>query len=86
MLVGRTKIPVNKAKNDVILSDMNMLVAQLCPTLRPHGLYFTRLLCPWDSPGKNIGVGCHSLLQGIFPTQGANLGSLHGWWILYYQI
>ena len=29
-----------------------------------------RLLCLWDSPGKNAGVGCHSLLQGIFPTQG----------------
>ena len=33
----------------------------------------TRLLCPWDSPGKNIGVGCYFLLQGIFPTQGSNL-------------
>ncbi|KAM7244171.1 hypothetical protein CapIbe_004779, partial [Capra ibex] len=32
----------------------------------------TRLLCPWDSSGKNAGVGCHSLLQGIFPTQGLN--------------
>ena len=31
------------------------------------------LLCPWDSPGKNIGVGCHSLLQEIFLTQGSNL-------------
>ena len=31
-----------------------------------------RLLCPWDSPGKNTGVGCHFLLQGIFPTQGSN--------------
>ena len=29
----------------------------------------TRLLCPWNSPGKNTGVGCHSLCQGIFPTQ-----------------
>ena len=27
-----------------------------------------KLLCPWDSPGKNTGVGCHALLQGIFPT------------------
>jgi len=31
-----------------------------------------RLLCPWDFLGKNIGVGCHFLLQGIFPTQGSN--------------
>ena len=30
------------------------------------------LLCPWDPPGKNTGLGCHSLLQGIFPTQGSN--------------
>ena len=36
-----------------------------------------RLLCPWDSPGKNTGVGCHSLLQGIFPTQGSVLSLLH---------
>ena len=32
-----------------------------------------RLLCPWDSPGKNTGVGCHALLQGIFPTLGWKL-------------
>ena len=32
----------------------------------------TRLLCPWDSPVKNTEVGCHALLQGIFPTQGSN--------------
>ena len=31
-----------------------------------------RLLCPWDSPGKNIGVGCHFLLQRIFPIKGWN--------------
>ena len=40
--------------------------------LQPHGLQSTRLLCSWDSPGKNSGVGCHALLQGIFPTQGSN--------------
>ena len=32
-----------------------------------------RLLCPWDSPGRNTGAGCHALLQGIFPAQGSNL-------------
>ena len=36
-----------------------------------------RLLCPRHTSGKNTGVGCHSLLQGIFPTQGLNLGLLH---------
>ena len=40
--------------------------------LQPHGLQSTRLLCPWDYPGKNTGMGCHFLLQGIFPTQGLN--------------
>ena len=35
-----------------------------------------RLLCPWDFPGKNTVVGCHFLLQGVFPTQGLNLGLL----------
>ena len=32
-------------------------------SLRPQGLYPARLLCPWNSPGKNTGVNCHSLLQ-----------------------
>ena len=36
----------------------------------------TRLLCPWDSPGKNTGVGCCTLLQESFPTQGSNPTSL----------
>ena len=35
-------------------------------------MYPTRLLCPWNCPGKNIGVGCQLLLQGIFPTQGSH--------------
>ena len=37
----------------------------------------SRLLCPWDSPGKNTGVGCHCLLQGIFLPQGSNLRLWH---------
>ena len=41
-------------------------------SLQPHGLYPARFLCPWDFPGKNTGVGCHFLLQRIFPTQGSN--------------
>ena len=43
----------------------------------PSGLQPVRLLCPWDSPDKNTGVGCHALLQGIFLTQGLNLRLLH---------
>ena len=41
---------------------------------------------PWDSPGKNTGVGCHSHLQGIFETQGSNPGLLHCRQNLYYLI
>ena len=46
--------------------------AQLCPTLWDHGLQPAGLLCPWDSPGKNTGAGCHLLLQGIFMNRGSN--------------
>ena len=46
-------------------------------SLQPYGLYPTKLLCPWDYPGKNTGVGCHALLQGIFLTQGLNLRLLY---------
>ena len=52
-------------------------VAQSCPTLQPHGLWLTMLLCLWDFPGKSTGVGCHFLLQRIFPSQGSNPGLLH---------
>ena len=47
-------------------------------SFRPHGLY-----SPWNSPGQNTGVSSLSLLQGIFPTQGLNLGLQHCRWILY---
>ena len=43
------------------------LVTQSCPALlQPRGLQPTKLFYPWDFPGKNTGVGCHFLLQGIF--------------------
>ena len=50
-------------------------------SLWPHGLQPARLLCPWNFPGKNIGVGCHALFQGIFLTQGLNPCLLHCRWI-----
>ena len=46
-------------------------------SLRPHELLPTGLLCPWDFPGKNTGVGCHFLLQGNFPTQVSSPGLPH---------
>ena len=41
-------------------------------SLQPHGLWPSRFLCLWNFLGKSIGVSCHFLLQGIFPTQGLN--------------
>ena len=52
-------------------------------SLRLHVLSPTRLLCPWNFLGKNIGVGCHFLLQGIFPTQGSNPCLFH---LLHWQV
>ena len=71
----------------VRLSNCCRLVTKLCLTLlRPHGLVQpTRLLCLGDFPGKNSGVGCYFLLQGIFPTQGSNPLLLH-WQVDYFLV
>ena len=54
------------------------VLSVISDSLRLHGLYFTRFLCPWNFPGKNAGVGCcHFLPQGIFLTQRLNLHLLH---------
>ena len=55
-------------------------------SLRPCGLSSARLLCPWDSPGKDTGVGCHALLQGIISTQGLNPSFPHCQWIPVWAI
>ena len=79
---------VGKATNLILLdvtweSAVLCLVSQLCPTLcdsmdcSPPGSSVYG-----DSPGKNTGVGCHALLQGIFPTQGSNLCLLN---LLHWQ-
>ena len=48
-----------------------------------HGQWPAWPFCPWDFPGKNTGMGCHTLLQGIFPTQELNPGVWHWRLILY---
>ena len=56
------------------------MAAQLLSRVRPFAIPWTvaySLLCPWDFPGKSTGVGCHFLLQRIFPTQGSNLALPH---------
>ena len=77
-LVGYSK-QVRKRKN--------VLVVQSCPILCDPMDWNPSLLCPWNSPGENTGVNSHSLLQGIFPTQGLNphlLCLLHCRHILYH--
>ena len=67
---------IDKALNCRILDPEVLLllfIHQSCLTL----LQPARLLCPWDFPGKNTGVGCHFLLQEVFPTQGSNPSLLH---------
>ena len=54
-----------------------LLLSVMSNSLWAPGLQPARLLCPWDFPGKNTGVGCYSLLQGIFLTQGSNPCPLH---------
>ena len=73
-----------KALNKVHAKEMYVCsVLVVSNSLRPCGLQPAKLLCPWDSPGKNTGVGCHVLLQGIFPTQGPNQ---HFLCLLHWQV
>ena len=66
-ILGWIAIPFSRGS-----SQSESEVAQSCPTMQPHGLQPTRLLYPWDIPGKSTGVGCHFFLQGIFPSQGSD--------------
>ena len=84
MLLSSTNL-YNRNSCPYIVHHCVCLVTQLCPTLcnpmdcSPLGSSFHG-----DSPGKNTGVGCHALLQGIFPTQGSNSDLLHCGQILYH--
>ena len=55
-------------------------------SLEPHGLQPARLLCPWDSPGKMTGLGCHAFLQGVFLTQELNPQNLSFLSLLHWQV
>ena len=69
---------VTEQKQQQMMYDMKS-VEGLCQreyircVLQSHGLQHARFLCPGNFPGKNTGMGCHFLLQGIFSTQGSNL-------------
>ena len=72
ILLGKTNVKV-------------VSVAQSCPSLcDPMDYSPPGFSVHGNSPGKNTEVDSHSLLQGIFPTQGSNLGLLHCMWVLYH--
>ena len=76
--VGRSRVQLGPCPSEMPARGLGCSVVS--GSLRPHRLQPARLHCPWNFPGKNIGAGCHFLLQGIFPTQGSNLhllGLLH---------
>ena len=62
---------VQQSESTICTDALLCSVVSYC--LLPHGLWPTRLLCPWDFPGQNNEVSCHFLLQRLFPTQGSNL-------------
>ena len=78
-------VPMSLGLHSSVLARMWGVVQSLSRVLflQPHGLQPTRLFCPWDSPGKNTGMGCNFLLQGIFPTKVSNPGLLHCRKVLY---
>ena len=84
-LLGANKNSLRTASSSPMISSCVCACSVVSDSLQAYGPQPARLLCPLDSPGKNSGVGCHILLQGIFPTQiqGSNLSLLHllhcGW-------
>ena len=84
-LLGWVLWPFQALENQTLLGCGHVcsVASVMSDSLRPHGLWPTKLLCPQDSPGKNTGVGCHAVLQGIFLTQGLNLSLLR---LLHWQV
>ena len=72
-------------KKDSVLDQacMHAKLLHSSDSVQRYELKPARLFCPWDSVGKDTGVGCHALLQGIFLTQGSNPCLLH---LLHWQV
>ena len=77
-------LPTEQRSRDVSQLALCVSRSVVSDSLQTHGLQPATLLCPWDFPGKNTEVGCHSLLQRIFLTQGLTPGLLHCRQILYH--
>ena len=69
---------MTSVSHSVVSNFLTQVLFQPCP-----GQEHTKLLCPWNSPGKNTGMGCRFLLQGIYLTQGSDPGLLPCRQILY---
>ena len=67
-----------------MIATQDAAAAVVSSSLRLHGLWPPGSSCPWDFPGKNTGMGCHFLVQGIVLTQGPNLRLRLGWQVLYH--
>ena len=80
---SRMRIRAVTASSEMCVRVQSLNIVWLFATLWTES---TRLLCPRDFPGKNTGVGCHFLLQGIFPTQGSNLHLLHCRRVLFWYL
>ena len=68
-----------------LLDEESVSCSVVSDSLPPHELQPSRLLCPWNSPGRNMGVGSHFPLPGDLPNPGLNTGLLHCRQILYHQ-
>ena len=83
VMMGLSQHPWNFKVTQKINKKTNFSLCVYCVmsamsnSVKPYGLQAVRSLCLWDSPGKNIGVDFHALLQGIFLTQGSNTCLLH---------
>ena len=74
----KTTLLQTENKQMLQMKNVCMLVTSVVSdSLKPNGTVAAKLLCPWGSPGKNTGVGCCALLQGIFQIQGSNPHFLH---------
>ena len=74
----------DKSGHKLIKQSESVRHSVVSDSLLPYRVQPARLLCWWNSLGKNTGVDCHSLLQGIFPTQTLNLGLTHCRQTLYH--
>ena len=79
LVVRHRSLTLEAASKQGRSETVSCLIVSICDPMEPASL-----LSPWNSAGENTGVGCHSLLQGIFLTQGSNPGLLHCRRILYH--